>query len=223
MYKVENFEFETKSQASAAKKEAEGIRYIKEHTSMEDPDTVLSLYNRLILKEVFSTPVGYAFLGELQEYLQTIPYIKNEEILPIPVYRPEDIPEELDVNERKRRRAKAKRELAVSKRDIKRKNKSDLRARQKSERQAYFTARATAGNYRRAFIISTFFAVVFGLALAGNFVIMALSGNNITILNYENAVIDKYEIWEAQLKEWEKELRAREEALEFIESSQTEE
>ena len=36
----------------------------------------------------FFTPVGLSFLVELQEYLHTIPYIKNEDIRPI--YIPED-------------------------------------------------------------------------------------------------------------------------------------
>ena len=107
MYKVEGFEFETKTQALAAKKEVEGIRYIREHTDMNDPDVVMDLYNRLILKEVFQTPVGYAFLGELQVYLRETPYIRSEDILPIPVYRPEKLTEEVDEREIERRRQKA--------------------------------------------------------------------------------------------------------------------
>lgn len=223
MYKVEGFEFETKVQASAAKKEVEGIRYIKEHTCMEDPDTVLNLYNRLILKEVFSTPVGYAFLSELQSYLHSIPYIKREDILPIPVYRPEDIFEEANEEERRQRRERAKRDLASSKREILRKNKADQKERNKRERQAYFTARATAKNYRTPFFVSSFLALVFGLSLVGVFVIAALSNNNITILNYENTVIDKYEEWEASLNEREKRLKEWEASLELRDRNQSEE
>ena len=39
---------------------------------MDDPDIVLALYNKLVLKEIFVTPVGYDFLHRLQEYLYTI-------------------------------------------------------------------------------------------------------------------------------------------------------
>ena len=53
MYKVGNYEFETKTQADTAQKELEGIRYIRSQTDMDDPDVVLQLYNSLILKEVF--------------------------------------------------------------------------------------------------------------------------------------------------------------------------
>ena len=51
MYKVEGYEFETKEQAKLAQKEAAKVRYIKDQTSMDDPDVVLQLYNSLILKE----------------------------------------------------------------------------------------------------------------------------------------------------------------------------
>lgn len=37
-----------------------------------------------------------------------------------------------------------------------------------------------------------------------------LSKDNVTILNYENKVIDKYEIWEKQLDERESQLEERE-------------
>ena len=55
---------------------------------MSDPDTVYKLYLRLNKPGYFFTPVGLSFLVELQEYLHTIPYIKNEDIRPI--YIPEE-------------------------------------------------------------------------------------------------------------------------------------
>ena len=65
MYKVGNYEFETKTQADIAQKELEGIRYIRSQTDMDDPDVVLQLYNSLILKEVFVTPeIGRASCRE---------------------------------------------------------------------------------------------------------------------------------------------------------------
>ena len=80
MYVVDGFEFQTKEEARQAKKESDGIRYIKEQTDMSDPDTVYKLYLRLNKPGYFYTQVGVAFLIELQEYLHTIPYIKNEDI-----------------------------------------------------------------------------------------------------------------------------------------------
>lgn len=47
MYVVDGFEFQTKEEARQAKKESDGIRYIKNKTDMSDPDTVYKLYLRL--------------------------------------------------------------------------------------------------------------------------------------------------------------------------------
>ena len=85
MYKVRGYAFESLEQAQIAQKEVEKIRYIRSKTKMDDPDAVLQIYRKLILQEVFETPVGMEFLKELQGYLHTIPYIKYEDVLPIPV------------------------------------------------------------------------------------------------------------------------------------------
>lgn len=69
MYQVEGYAFETKEQEHTAKHEVEIIGYIRKNTRMDDPDIVLALYNKLVLKEIFVTPVGYDFLHRLQEYM----------------------------------------------------------------------------------------------------------------------------------------------------------
>lgn len=194
MYKVGNYEFETQAQADVAQKELEGVRYIRSQTNMDDPAVVLQLYNSLILKEVFVTPVGFDFLRQLQEYLNTIPYIKNEDILPIPVYRPELVEED-----------DPKREKQVRDRAQKRRQKKakELRAQKKRKNR----------DYHGAYLVSTFFAVVFALVIAGMFAITYLSDDNVNILNYENAIIDKYEDWQKALDKREKQLDERESEL----------
>lgn len=199
MYKVGNYEFETQTQAQVAQKEAEGIRYIRSQTNMDDPDVVLQLYNRLILKEVFVTPVGFDFLRQLQEYLNTIPYIKNEDILPIPVYRPELVEEE-DPEQERAVKARAEKR--------RRKKEKEFRAQQKRKNR----------DYHGAYVVSTFFAVVFALVIAGMFAITYLSDDNVIILNYENAIIDKYEDWQQSLDERERQLDERESELNERES-----
>lgn len=194
MYKVGNYEFETETQAKNAQKELEGVRYIRSQTNMDDPDMVLQLYNSLIMKEVFATPIGFDFLRQLQEYLNTIPYIKNEDILPIPVYRPEHIEEPDPEKERKvQERAKARRE-----------KKSQVVRKEKKRRNK---------DYHRAYLVSTFFAVVFAMIIAGMFAITYFSNDNVTIINYENAIIDKYEDWQNALDEREQKLNERESEL----------
>lgn len=199
MYKVGNYEFETQAQADVAQKELEGVRYIRSQTNMDDPDVVLQLYNSLILKEVFVTPVGFEFLRQLQEYLNTIPYIKSEDILPIPIYRPELIEEsdpeqEREVKERAKKRRKKK--------------EKEFRAQQKRRNR----------DYHGAYLVSTFFAVVFALVIAGMFAITYLSDDNVTILNYENTIVDKYEDWQQSLDERERQLDERESELNERES-----
>ena len=163
MYKVGNYEFETKTQADTAQKELEGIRYIRSQTDMDDPDVVLQLYNSLILKEVFVTPVGFDFLRQLQEYLNTIPYIKNEDILPIPVYRPELIEEEDPEEERELRAKAAKR---------RQKKQRELKAQQKRKNR----------DYHGAYVVSTFFAFVFAMIIIGMFAITYFSDDKLKIL-----------------------------------------
>ena len=69
MYKVRGYAFESLEQAQIAQKEVEKIRYIRSKTKMDDPDAVLQIYRKLILQDVFETPVGIEFLKGLQEYL----------------------------------------------------------------------------------------------------------------------------------------------------------
>lgn len=169
MYKVRGYAFESLEQAQIAQKEVEKIRYIRSKTKMDDPDAVLQIYRKLILQEVFETPVGMEFLKELQGYLHTIPYIKYEDVLPIPVYAPEQSGEP--------------------------------------------GSRSKKNNYRRKYHRSLFFAIVFAIVIGAMFAITYVSGDNVTILNYENELIDKYENWEQKLDTREKELDQREAEL----------
>ena len=111
-------------------------------------------------------------------------------MLPITVYEPEGM-----VSKEKR-----------SKEEIKQKKK-----RQKNKEHVVSKNRRKKNrDYQKLFHISTFFAVVFALGIIGMLVITWLSEDNVTILNYENKVIDKYEIWEKQLDERESQLEERE-------------
>ena len=196
MYKVEGFVFQTEEEARDARREAEGIQYIIAQNNMNDSDIVLKLYNGLIQKDVFSTPVGIAFLRRLRAHLNTIPYIRDEELLPLPVQKA---------------RSEAKREDTRAGNETKQMDAAPRRA-AKPENTASRsrTGKRRFRGYRIPFWISTFCAVVFALTLIGMFIITAVSKDNVTILNYENAVIDKYEVWEKELNEREIELNARE-------------
>lgn len=82
---VEGFLFHDEEMAEKARREAAGIKYIRSKTSMDSPGMVLQVYEKIIEQQLFETPVGIGYLRELQEYLLTIPAIRNEDVKPIPV------------------------------------------------------------------------------------------------------------------------------------------
>ena len=67
---VEGFLFANEAEAAQARKEAEGVKYVKEKAQMDDPEMVLRIYNKMIQQRLFDTAVGYSYLKDLQEYLQ---------------------------------------------------------------------------------------------------------------------------------------------------------
>lgn len=85
---INGFCFENEEEAAQAKKEADGVRYLREKINTDAPESVLGIYNKMIQQRLFETAVGYTYLGELQEYLKSIPFIDAEAILPIPVQHP---------------------------------------------------------------------------------------------------------------------------------------
>ena len=57
-----------------------------------------------------------------------------------------------------------------------------------------------------------FFNVFLALLVAGMFFV-AMTGNNPNILNYQNAVLNKYAAWEQELTEREQAVREKEQEL----------
>lgn len=84
-WELSGFVFYEEEAAQQAKREEEAIRYMKDRVDLDNPDMVLEMYNRILEQDILKTPVGMAYLKELQEYLTTIPYIMNHDIKPIPV------------------------------------------------------------------------------------------------------------------------------------------
>lgn len=186
MINVDGFLFEDEETAQLARKEEEGIRFIKQRTALDNPEVVLRLYKKLLEQEIFVTPVGIRFLTELQNILLTSVYIARDEIPPIPVKAPE--------GEKKEEPSTAI-EKAVQKVDNK-----------------------VGGDYRKPFMVATFFAIVLGVSVIGMFVINAISGNNVNIINYREQLLNEYSGWEAELEseaerleQWEESLEQREE------------
>ena len=89
MYNVDGFLFEDEATAELAKKEEEGVRFIKERTALNNPEVVFKLYKKLLEQELFVTPVGQRFLVELQNVLLGSGYIPRADIPPIKVAKVE--------------------------------------------------------------------------------------------------------------------------------------
>lgn len=199
MINVDGFLFEDEATAQIARKEEEGIRFIKERTALNNPEVVLKLYKKLLEQELFVTPVGIRFLTELQNILLTSVYIAREEIPPIPVKAVEPVKVEVPV-------APVEKTVQKPVEAVKKTNKK--------------TDDKVGGSYKKPFYVALFFAIVLGVSVLGMFAINAISGNNINIINYREQLLNEYSGWEAELKieeerleEWEALLEKRENQL----------
>lgn len=199
MINVGGFLFEDEATAAQAKKEEEGVRFIKEKSALNNPEVVLKLYKTVLQQNLFVTPVGLRFLMELQSYLMASPSVNNEDIPALDTaafLKAVEVPEKTgDIDKKTAQR--------------KRKPVQKLNARA-----------AKDGSYKQAFYVTLFFAIVFGISVLGMFAIAELSNDNVTIINYREKLINQYEQWEKELqaeedrlKDWEEELSEREAAL----------
>lgn len=187
-YEAGGFAFSDEQMMEKAVKEGEGIRYIKNSADMKNPQVVFQVYCQMAGQRLFETPVGYVYLHELQEYLKAEESILNEDIPPIPVISDlESLKMEEGSSGQKGSRERTKEKTV---REAKERNK----------------------DYKPLFRASLSVSVILLLIIIGMFAVAATSGN-INIINYENALIEKYEIWETQLKEREEKLKEREKAF----------
>ena len=193
MINVDGFLFEDEAMAQLARKEEEGIRFIKQRTALDNPEVVLRLYKKLLEQEIFVTPVGIRFLTELQNILLTSVYIARDEIPPIPVKAVEGASNE---------EVSAPLEKAVQ---------TPVEAVKKANKKVDSKA---GGDYRKQYLVARFFAIILGVSVIGMFVINAISGNNVNIINYREQLLNEYSSWEAELKTEEERLEQWEESLE---------
>lgn len=204
MINVGGFLFEDEVTAAQARKEEEGIRFIKEKSALNNPEVVLKLYKTVLQQNLFVTPVGVRFLMELQNYLMEAPSVNNEDIPALDTsafLKPVEVPEKT--------------------RDI----GNETAKRRTLESVQKLKSRGSKGdNYKHAFYVALFLAVVFGFSVLGMFAIAELSSDNVTILNYREKIINQYEQWEKELKaeeerlkDWEEDLAEREAALDNAE------
>lgn len=203
-FEAGGFSFPDEKTMEQAKKETEGVRYLKAQIDRNRPEEVLAVYRQMIDQQIFETPVGYTFLYELREYLVTNPAIDNQKIPPIPVPIAKDSQQH---------------SLPLSGNSFSQpEKKKDERQKEKPAPVRQKNTKIVNLDFKKKFQRSLAFNIFLVLLVIGMFAVTATSGN-INILNYENALIEKYENWEKQLDEREEKLRERENRLNEQENS----
>ncbi len=192
---IDGFLFSDPAEIAQAKKEMEGIRYLRTKLDRDNPEQVLLVYNQAVDQQLFATPVGYYFLKELQDFLITIPFIKDEDIHRITIT--ERMTETFEKSRKKTVQEKKKQAV---------KQYEDERKLREKKIQAKNT------DYRAKFAVALVFVFLLLAMVIAMFTITFLSKDNVTILNYENELINKYEEWEKDLEERERVLEERERA-----------
>ena len=183
VWEVSGFVFENEEQAKLAQKEVEGIQYIHDNMNMDNPQMVQEIYQRIMAQELFHTPIGYAYLKELQDYLKGLPGVDASEIPGIPV---KDMGLDLE-------------HVAVKEKSGEHPNENvDKNSEEQQE---------TKLQKRCRILLSV--NIVLIIIIIAMFVISLTSGST-TILNYETKIINKYEEWEQELDEREAALDALE-------------
>lgn len=82
---VEGFLFVGEDNIKEAKKEAEGVSYVRGRISYNDPAKLLGVYKKMIDQNMFKTEVGISFLREIQDFLYSSDGINLSDIPPVPV------------------------------------------------------------------------------------------------------------------------------------------
>jgi len=163
---VDGYIFHSPEEANRAKKELQGIQYVKKQLDMSKPETVLQIYNQILKEQLFSTAVRYGFLRELQEYLKCSPEIVDTEI------RPLDISATFANGEK-------------------------------------YSKTSQTEILKNRFSVSVIANIILGFVVLAMMVLMYFS-DNATIINYENKIIDRYEMWEKELEEREEAVKQKE-------------
>ena len=72
-YTVNGFRFGSKDDVEIAQQELSAIQYIDKKIENRSAETILSVYQATLEKRMFRTPIGYAYLHDLQKrMLQTM-------------------------------------------------------------------------------------------------------------------------------------------------------
>ncbi|MBE5944662.1 MAG: hypothetical protein E7258_07055 [Lachnospiraceae bacterium] len=80
---IDGFVFSTAEETEKAKQELESVKKLKRKINPDDIEGMVQVYNKLVNKDFFSTPVGLGFLHDMRSYLEE--HIEGDPLLPISV------------------------------------------------------------------------------------------------------------------------------------------
>lgn len=205
VWEVSGFVFENEEQAKLAQKEVEGIQYIHDNMNMDNPQMVQEIYQRIMAQELFHTPIGYAYLKELQDYLKGLPGVDASEIPGIPVKDMGLDLEHVAGKEKSGEHVNGNTDENSEKQDDEAAG-SDIKVTEKEKKKQQEQQETKLQKRCRILLSANIVLIIIVIAM---FAISLTSGST-TILNYETKIINKYE-------EWEQELDEREAALDALE------
>ena len=82
---VGGYHFATIADAETARLDAKRIKNLEDNLDYKKPQNVLMLYHKTLDTRVLQTPIGFAYLLQIQEHLKRCG-IENDKIRPIPLY-----------------------------------------------------------------------------------------------------------------------------------------
>lgn len=82
---VEGYRFGSYQDAKLAEEEQKKAEYFKEKTAGRSARNLLAVYDKMLDEKIFATPVGWAYLKEVQEELRSLG-LSEDMIRPIPMY-----------------------------------------------------------------------------------------------------------------------------------------
>ncbi len=185
---VGGYHFNSLADADKARDEQKKIAYIESHLNMDNPESVLVIYNKMLSNKIFVTPVGLGFLHEIREYLLSREEIESESVKPLELNQMYALG-----------RSTASEDPDLPKRRV-------VPAEKKNP-------------YEERFFISAVLNAILIVAVIVMFII-ATTSDNPNIINYENAIVNRYAEWEEDLKVREQRVKDAERALEMEESGE---
>ncbi len=182
-WEVGGFQFRTKEDAELAKTELDKITFLEKRLRYDDPESILTIYNKAIENGIFQTPVGFQYLQKLKGFLTERGLAGRARGIPLQQQYSSGVQEQGRGQEPDGRHV----------------------ARVRVQPSQY---RALRSKLRRSVLLNIVLILLVIIMFA-----ITLTGKNANILNYERVLTDRYAGWEQELTQREAAVREKERAL----------